>query len=131
MKTFSMITAAAILAATSLSAQQVEILPGYSDFRAPEAMVLERPMDLVSDWVAGFPESPEGRPHLTLNAELADSGLLVIEITEFNLLDDSVASVQRRYELSPAEAGWHLVAFGHRQQCYRGSDGEWQADPCL
>ncbi len=117
--------------ATAAAADDFQILPGYSDFGLPEMALIEQPMTLVTNWVAGFPDSVEGRPTLSLTSEMQD-GILVIEITETGLADDSVSAVQRRYELAPTDDWqWQMVAYGHHQQCYRVNPGQWHADPCL
>ncbi|MDD9732468.1 hypothetical protein PVW46_21430 [Mameliella sp. AT18] len=117
------------LLASPLVAEEVQILPGYSDFRVPSAQVTDMPMSLVQDLVLGFPGEGEGLPWLDLTAGITD-GRLVIEVTEDGLADDSTRALQRRFEFLRADGGWQLVAFGHRQRCWRGNTDDWTDQPC-
>jgi len=118
------------LTASPLSAQDVQVLPGYSDFRMPDTTVHARPMTLMQDWIMEFPGTGEGRPAMEIVASLEDDRL-VIEFTETGIADDSVSAIQRRMEFSPAEdRRWTLVAYGFRQKCWRGASDDWQATPC-
>lgn len=118
------------LCATSATAQEVQILPGHSDFRAPAPGVYDQPMQLVQDWVLGFPDG-EGRPELQLASAITEDGRLVIDLSESGLADDSVLAVRQRFELIRADNGaWALVAYGFQQRCARGGSSDWQAEPC-
>lgn len=119
-----------LILVTPAFADGVTILPGYSDFRTPKNTIVDMPMSYVQDWVAGFPE--EGaHAALQLDAGYNDAGILTIEITESGLADDSVSAIQKRFELRLREDWrWELVAYGFRQKCYRGGNGDWQANPC-
>lgn len=118
------------LCATSAVAQEVQILPGHSDFRAPAPGIYDQPMHLVQDWVLGFPDG-EGRPELQLSSAIGADGRLVIELSETGLADDSVLAVRQRFDLIRADGGgWTLAAYGFQQRCARGASSDWQAEPC-
>ncbi|TBX28238.1 hypothetical protein [Nioella sediminis] len=120
----------ACLCAAPAAAQDVQILPGHSDFRLPAQLVHDQPMSLVQDWIIGFPDG-EGRPELQLLSEVDDTGRLVIVLTESGLADDSVSAVRQRFELIRTDAGaWALTAYGFQQQCARGGSEDWLATPC-
>ena len=116
---------------TPAFAEGVTILPGYSDFRTPDETVVDMPMSYVQDWVAAFPEEGANAA-LQLTANFDEAGILTIEVTESGLADDSVSAIQQRFDLRQREDWrWQLVAYGFRQQCYRGGTGDWQANPCI
>lgn len=118
------------LIASPLWAQDVEILPGYSDFRMPQIQVVDQPMSLMLDWVQGFPESDEGGPSIDLSAHV-DDGRLVIEFTDSGGGDDSVKAIQRRMEFVRTEDWrWRLDAYGFRQKCWRNGLDAWTDAPC-
>ncbi|MBV7395482.1 hypothetical protein [Mameliella sediminis] len=118
------------LLATPLAADEVQILPGYSDFRAPPAQVTDLPMALVQDLVLNFPGEGGGLPRLDLSAAVKD-GQLIIEFTEDGLADDSTRAFQRRFEFTRTEDWrWQLTGYGHRQRCWRGTVDVWTDKPC-
>lgn len=118
------------LLAAPLAAEEVQILPGYSDFRLPETQVVEQPMTLMQDWLFLFPESAEGGPRIDLLAHVTD-GRLVIEFTDSGGGDDSVRAIQRRMEFRQTEDWrWRLAAYGFRQKCWRSGSDDWTDSPC-
>ncbi|ASP19900.1 hypothetical protein ANTHELSMS3_01185 [Antarctobacter heliothermus] len=120
----------ACLLASPLAAQTVQILPGYSDFRLPATQVVDQPMTLMMNWLLSFPESAEGRPQIDLLAKV-EEGRLAIVFTDSGGGDDSVKAIQRRMEfLQTEDWRWRLVAYGFRQQCWRGESDDWTDRPC-
>jgi hypothetical protein len=120
----------ACLFASPLAAQEVEILPGHSNFRLPEVRVVARPMSLFHDWTRGFPETGEGGPTLDFTAGI-EGDRLVMVLTLGGGADDSVRAVQRRMEFIQTEdLRWALMAYGVRQKCYRSGSDDWTDQPC-
>lgn len=120
----------ACLLAGPLSAQEIEILPGYSDFRLPETRVVRRPMSLFEDWFSGFPETGEGGPTLDLSAGIEGERLIIV-LTLGGGGDDSVGVVQRRAEFIQVEdLRWAVMAYGFRQKCFRSGSDDWTDKPC-
>ncbi|WP_323768145.1 hypothetical protein [Antarctobacter sp.] len=118
------------LLASPVAAQEVEILPGYSDFRQPETRVVRRPISLFEDWMSGFPESGEGAPSLDLSAGFQGDRLVMV-LTLGGGGDDSVSAVQRRIEFIQVEnLSWAVMAYGFRQKCHRGGSDDWTGKPC-
>ena len=120
---------AAVLAGP-LAAQEIEILPGHSDFRLPETRVVQYPMQLIDDWLRPFPESGEGAPTLELVAGI-ESDRLVLVLTLAGGGDDAVRAVQRRLEFIQTEnLSWALMAYGFRQTCWRSGSDDWTDQLC-
>lgn len=120
----------ACLFASPLAAQDIEILPGHSDFRLPETRVVRHPISLIEDWFSDFPETGEGRPTLDLTAGIEGDRLIVV-LTLGGGGDDSVSAVQRRMEFIQVEdLRWALMAYGFRQKCWRGDPDAWTDQPC-
>lgn len=116
--------------ATPAFADGVPTLPGYSDFRTPDTTLVDLPMSYVQDWVMNYP-GEGGNAALTLDARFADDGTLTIEITESGVADDSVGTIQKRFDMrQTSDWRWELVAYGFRQKCRRGDSTGWQVKPC-
>ncbi len=113
-----------------VSAQEVEILPGYSDFRQPETRVVRRPFSLFESWISRFPENGEGDPTLDLTAGIEGERLVMV-LTLGGGGDDSVSAVQRRIEFIQVEdLRWAVMAYGFRQKCFRSGSDDWTDKPC-
>lgn len=115
-------------------ANEVHTPDGYSDFRSPGPLVVERPMAVVLEQLNAFPDVfGEGNPLLELKSYLDRADRLVIDVIETGFLDDSVKGANRRFVFVETEDGKFKVwGYGYRQQCYRGGDpNEWVADACL
>lgn len=118
------------LLASPLAAQDLQILPGYSDFRKPEAGRYVALTDLLPTWALSFPESTEGSPRVDLMSTVVGERL-VVEVTSIGGGDDSVSAIQIRYELEQDGTGaWVLMAYGFRQQCARSGSEGWTSQPC-
>ena len=124
--------AMALVAPLPVRASEIVTLDGFTDFRKPGPMTVERPMAVVVDTLTAFPESLEGRPAIEIDAAKNGDGDLQIDVTESGLMDDSVDAIQRRFVMRQTEAGaYRLVAYGYRQKCGRGENpGEWTAELC-
>ncbi|MEM7067678.1 MAG: hypothetical protein AAF478_02245 [Pseudomonadota bacterium] len=124
---------ALMFSASVAFAGQLVVPEGYSDFRSPGSIVVDRPMSMVLEQVTAFPESLGGKPELTLKSWISDENRLVIDIVETGFLDDSVKGANRLFEFTEtADGKYKLETYGYRQQCYRGGDPNvWVAEPCL
>lgn len=119
----------ALMASPAL-AESAETLAGYSDFRKPSTTIVDQPMSYVADWITKFPGEGSNAT-LSLDAGFADDGTLRVGITESELADDSVANIQKRFDLRQTDDWrWQLTAYGFRQKCRRGNTRDWQDKPC-
>ena len=131
---FSTLLVCLSLPFSAAGASEVFTPAGYSDFRSPGAIIVDRPMDVVRDQLSIFPELfGEGKPAIELISFMDESNRLVIDFKETGLLDDSVEAINQRFVLEENGDGkFKLWGYGFRQKCYRApSVGQWIAEPCL
>lgn len=124
---------ASMCATTGFAAEDLLTPDGFSDFRSPGAVIVDRPMDIVKDKLTAFPESiEEGRPRLELKSYLDGEGRLVIDLTETGFLDDSVDGANWVYWFGQnADGKFQLQGYGYRQKCGRGAAaGTWVPSAC-
>ena len=118
---------------SAANAGEVTILEGYSDFRSPGSITLERPMHAVLDDLVGFPEFfGETSPELQVKSYFDAPDRLVIDVVESGLLDDSVTALNRKFVLEETDEGkFRIHGYGYRQKCSRGDGaGKWVATAC-
>ncbi len=78
------------------------------------------------------PEAIEGRP--TMHIETAPSGdnsMMIVEVTQLGLLDDSVSGQRYVAHVKQGPKGWQLVGLWRQSMCARGRlAGQWTGSRC-
>ena len=89
-------------------------------------------MDVVAPAYKGFPESPEGKPNLSVEVSRADNGEgFAAVVTKQGLLDDAIGVEQIRLGIEYRDGKWRVVRADRRWQCRRGiAAGGWTASRC-
>jgi hypothetical protein len=89
-------------------------------------------MDVVAPAYKGFPESPEGKPNLSVEVSRAAKGEgFAAVVTKQGLLDDAIGAEQIRLGIEHRDGKWHVVRAERRWQCRRGiMAGGWTASRC-
>lgn len=82
--------------------------------------------------VANHPEAIEGRPTMQIDmAPSADSSMMIVEVTQHGLLDDSVSGQRHVAHVKQGPKGWHLVGLWQQSMCARGRlAGQWTGGRC-
>lgn len=91
----------------------------------------ERLIDLVMPFMAGHPESDEGRPTANFSFASGRNGEITFKLTMTGYLDDSVAGERFEGTARLEAEGWRLVELWSQTLCGRGgSAGQWVAGLC-
>ena len=82
--------------------------------------------------IFSHPESTEGRPTMRLEIGAGGkAGVLVVEITQHGLLDDSVSAQRFVGHVKEGGKGWQLVGLWKQSLCARGERaGQWTPGAC-
>lgn len=124
---FGLAVAAGPVAAQSTAAGWQAL--AIDDWQPREAADL---MDVVAPAYKGFPESPEGKPNLSVEVSRADNGEgFAAVVTKQGLLDDAIGAEQIRLGIEYRDGKWRVVRAERRWQCRRGiTAGGWTASRC-
>lgn len=78
------------------------------------------------------PEAIEGRPTMHIEtAPSADGSMMIVEVIQHGLLDDSVSAQRYIAHVKQSPKGWQLVGLWTQSMCARGRlAGQWTGDRC-
>ena len=82
--------------------------------------------------VTGHPEAIEGRPTMHIEIGPAASGsMMIVEVTQHGLLDDSVSGERYVGHVKQGPDGWRLIGLWKQSMCARGRHaGQWTGGRC-